>query len=338
MLAKSIVNREMVTSLAGNEVLVIGDLMLDSYLIGDAERLSPEAPVPVVAVTEEKYCLGGAGNVARNVAALGGKVTLIGLTGKDTSGQNMARLLHEDGIIASLVESTTRPTTVKSRVMARHQQILRLDYEDTRPLQDAEFYSLIEQIKTHIVGKRVIIVSDYNKGLVSVSFMKSLQKLQQTHAPNAHILVDPKPHNVHAYEGVSLLTPNTKETGEAAVLPVRTKEEILIAGRRLLDLASCKHLLTTLGHEGMALFLSKDEVWHIPTMAQSVFDVTGAGDTVIATLGLALAAGYEHLPSCTLANYAAGLVVAQVGAGVATPDGLIQAIETLPTPTISRWC
>lgn len=278
---------DVVGGLAGKRVLVVGDIMLDAYLIGDADRISPEAPVPVVRIEKERYLLGGAGNVARNIVALGGVATLAGVMGKDASADRIRGLVRDEGICGAFVALPQRPTTVKTRVMARRQQMLRLDSEDASP----------HQVK---------------------------------------VLIDPKPSNVGLYGGSFLLTPNTKETGECAGMPVRSREEILAAGRAILEKVGCPHLLTTLGSDGMALFSGPSEVWHVPTMAQDVFDVTGAGDTVIATLGLGLAAGLPLLASCVLANYAAGLVVAQVGAAVASPDALREAIRELPV-TITKW-
>ena len=270
---------DVVGGLAGRRVLVVGDIMLDAYLIGDADRISPEAPVPVVRIEKERYLLGGAGNVARNIVALGGVATLVGVVGKDASADRIRGLARDEGICGSFVALPQRPTTVKTRVMARRQQMLRLDSEDASPLSSGDQEALLSVIAEQ---------------------------------------------------------PNTKETGECAGMPVRNREEILAAGRAILEKVGCPHLLTTLGSDGMALFSGPSDVWHVPTMAQDVFDVTGAGDTVIATLGLGLAAGLPLLASCVLANYAAGLVVAQVGAAVASPDALREAIRDLPV-TITKW-
>lgn len=328
---------EMVDRLTGTRVLVIGDLMLDAYLMGDAERISPEAPVPVVRVESERHLLGGAGNVARNIAALGGKATLIGTVGDDPPSAHIRSLLHEEGIIGALLPLSGRPTTVKTRVMARRQQMLRLDYENASPLSDTDLDRLFAIITPQLPEHGLIILSDYSKGMVSAAFMRRLAVALDACPHQVKVLVDPKPSNAPLYRGTFLLTPNTKETGECAGLPVRDQAEILAAGRKILAEVGCAHLLTTLGSDGMALFLDQDEVWHLPTMARDVFDVTGAGDTVIATLGLALAAGVDLLGSCVLANYAAGLVVAKVGAATASPDQLCEAIVRLPPPTFSLW-
>ncbi len=325
-----------VDSLAGKRVLVVGDLMLDAYLMGDADRISPEAPVPVVRIESERYLLGGAGNVARNIVSLGGEATLIGSVGRDVSAERIQALISDEGICGALVALPSRPTTVKTRVMARRQQMLRLDQENAGLFSAAELDAVLAVVAEQISGHEVIILSDYSKGLVSAAFMARLRALIASCPHPVKVLIDPKPSNVGLYGGSFLLTPNTKETGECAGLPVRNREEILAAGRAILARVGCPHLLTTLGPDGMALFSGESEVWHVPTMAQDVFDVTGAGDTVIATLGLGLAAGLPLLASCVLANYAAGLVVAQVGAAVASPKALREAIRELPVE-ISRW-
>ncbi len=323
--------------LAGKRVLVVGDLMLDEYLLGDADRLSPEAPVPVVSIAEERCFLGGAGNVARNVASLGGIPSLVGQVGCDVNADKLRSILNEHGIKHTLTESAWRPTTVKTRVLARRQQMLRLDRENASPFREDELEAILAAVDTSLPSHDVIVLSDYAKGLMSPAFMNGLKKRIATQNRDIRVLIDPKPSNIACYQGATMLTPNTRETGECSSLPVSSREEILAAGRAILSRTGSPHLLTTLGPDGMALFLSQDEVWHIPTVAQDVFDVTGAGDTVIATVSLAISAGLELLPSCELANYAAGIVVARVGAATVIPEELETAIRTLPTPRMSRW-
>ena len=334
-MSSPVLTPEAVERLAGKRVLVVGDIMLDAYLMGDADRISPEAPVPVVRIESERYLLGGAGNVARNIAALGGVATLAGAVGEDGSASQVRSLVNAEGIRSALIPFSGRPTTVKTRIMARRQQMLRLDQEDARPFSAAEQEAVLDVLAAELADHDVVILSDYNKGLVSAPFMARFRALLAGCGHPVKVLVDPKPGNAALYGGSYLLTPNTKETGECAGRPVRNREEILAAGRAILEKVGCPYLLTTLGPDGMALFSGPD-VWHVPTMAQDVFDVTGAGDTVIASVGLGLAAGLELLPACVLANYAAGLVVAQVGAAVASPQALRQVIDELPV-TISKW-
>ncbi len=329
---------ELVDKLSCKPVLVIGDIMLDQYLIGETERVSPEAPVPIVHISSEKKFLGGAGNVARNIAALGGSVKLVGAVGNDIHGDFIHGLLDKENISATLIKIDGRPTTVKTRVMSRRQQMIRLDQESRHSYTKKELEKLLSLIEHELVENQIIILSDYSKGLVSKTFMLDFTSLIKEKSPQAKILVDPKPSNVSLYNGFFALTPNIKETSESAGgMPVNSEEELLAAGRKILKHVSIKHLLATLGSNGMLLFLSPEEAWHIPTVGRDVFDVTGAGDTVIATFGLALSAGFDPLVSAILANYAAGIVVARVGAAVVTPGELQQAILALPQPELSLW-
>lgn len=326
-----------VEELSGRRVLVVGDLMLDAYLFGDADRISPEAPVPVVRIEEERHLLGGAGNVARNIAALGGRATLLGVTGDDREASILRSLVEQEGINPCLVPVKSRPTTVKTRVMARRQQMLRLDREDASPLPEEALRVVLSRFDDMIEEHDIIILSDYAKGIVSPAFMAHVQRRIELAKSEKRLLVDPKPANTALYQGAFLMTPNTREAGECAGCGVRTREDIVRAGRRLLEEPGCPCLLITLGADGMALFSGSDDIWHIPTMARDVFDVTGAGDTVIATLGLGLAADLDLLAACMLANYAAGLVVARVGAATVSPEELASAIRHLPAPSLSRW-
>lgn len=318
-------------------VLIVGDLMVDEYLMGDAERISPEAPVPVVLVAEDKRLLGGAGNVARNIRALGGQPFLVGVCGKDAAGLELSRCLAEDDIEAELFTLHGRPTTTKTRILARQQQIVRVDREDTSPLDDMTVSDILRRIARELPRCHAIVISDYGKGLVSSSLVSGLLALVHGDGRHLPVLVDPKPQNIGAYRGVTLLTPNAKETSEAVRLPVKTREQILAAGRAFMKATESPHLVTTLGPQGMAVFHSPDEVWHIPTTALQVFDVTGAGDTVIAATALSLAANAPLVRACIFANYAAGIVVGEVGAAVATPEQITHALATLPLPLVERW-
>ena len=324
-----------ISSLTGKRVLVIGDVMLDTYLIGDAQRISPEAPVPVVKVEEEKHLLGGAGNVARNIASLGGVVTLIALCGQDADGELLKNMLESSGVRPHLVSCPGRPTTIKIRVLARNQQMIRLDKEDSSPISSDIREAIRKKLIELVPDFDVVIVSDYGKGIVDIHLLEDI-RAASTKGDLLKILVDPKPQNKDCYHGAYLLTPNTKETSEAARMPVGTREEILAAGRVLLQELEAKHVLTTLGADGMALFENREKVWHVATSARQVFDVTGAGDTVIATTALALAAGFSLPSACVLANYAAGIVVGKVGAATASLEELRASIEKFP-PEMESW-
>lgn len=321
-------------------VLIVGDIMLDEYFIGDAERISPEAPVPVVKISEDRLTLGGAGNVARNIRSLGGDPHLITICGNDDGARQIETLLRNNDISTQLISDPRRRTTTKTRIIARHQQMLRFDQEDVSPAAAPLLGKALDAIKENLTSRTVLILSDYGKGLICAGLMAELRVLQAeclAAGQDLKILVDPKTPNWELYQDAYLLTPNTKETGEGAGLPVSTSEEIMAAGQTLRKLLNSRHLLATLGAQGMALFAAPQRIWHIPTAARKVFDVTGAGDTVIGVLGLALAAGIPLLPSCLLANCAAGIVVGEVGAAAVSLEQLKEAVSENSGYTATRW-
>ncbi len=329
--------RNAVASLVGHKVLIIGDLMLDHYLIGNVDRISPEAPVPVVNVNKESVVLGGAGNVGRNIADLGGAPLLISVVGDDRDGALLDDLCNEAGIETRIIRDASRPTTKKTRIIAHNQQVVRVDHELAVPLCDEAYDELFTILESVVNDYPVVILSDYGKGFISRTFMDRFMALVDTCSVRPQVLVDPKTVNYDLYQGVDLLTPNTKEAGEGALMTVTDRKSVLKAGEALFKRLNCNNLLITLGPDGMALFEGKNLVRHIPTFARKVFDVTGAGDTVIATTALALSAGFDLLTSCTLANYAAGVVVAQVGAATTRPEELLESVDELPEPKVSQW-
>lgn len=324
-------------ALAGGKVLIVGDSMLDMYVAGSVERISPEAPVPVLKVEREWHLLGGAGNVARNVADLGGRPHLLTVAGQDAAGDTLAGLLREARVDLGLVRSGKRPTTVKTRIIAVNQQVCRVDREDDGLLDDASMNRLIAMLRERLSEYRVLIVSDYGKGVVTARLMEALLAAAASMERPPLIMVDPKTRNYDLYAGVDLITPNTKEAGEGAGMKPVGREGILKAGEALFRRLRLKHLLITMGPDGMALFERRDHALHIPTFARKVYDVTGAGDTVIATLALGVASGLSLLESSVLANYAAGIVVGQVGTATATAEQLREAIEQLPRPEACLW-
>lgn len=326
-----------VPSLAGNAVAIVGDCILDHYLVGEVSRISPEAPVPVVQVRSERHLLGGAGNVARNVLSLGGKPILIGIVGRDPAADRLTALLDEGGIDACLVADKTRPTTRKTRVIAHNQQVVRVDQELCEPVRGAVLDQVFAELETALQTAPVLILSDYGKGLVTRRFMDRLAELLDRLPKRPLVLVDPKVRNFALYKGVDLLTPNTKEASEGAGVPIEDRTGILRAGLAVFRKLQCRHLLITLGPDGMALFQSPEQVLHIPTAAQKVFDVTGAGDTVIATLALALASGFTLLESCILANHAAGIVVGQIGTAAASAQELQDQLANSPDMPVESW-
>ncbi|MDR1489849.1 MAG: PfkB family carbohydrate kinase [Desulfovibrio sp.] len=323
--------------IAGPRVMVIGDLMLDRYLTGDATRISPEAPIPVVLVEKEDHLIGGAGNVARNIKSLGGEVVLIGRRGGDEAGRALEDRLQNEGIEACLFMQENYPTPLKTRILARGQQMLRVDREKRASLTPEVRRGLLGKAMEHLPRCSAIVVSDYDKGLVCPEVMDGLRGLCAAGKKKIPLLVDPKPENFHLYKEVTALTPNLHESGACANMPVSSPREIVAAGRAIMRECACPHLVITLGGQGMAVFVSPENVSHIPTSARQVFDVTGAGDSVIATLALGAAASLPLITSCLLANYAAGLVVGKTGAAVATPEEIREAIALLPLPNIERW-
>lgn len=317
-----------ISSLSGKKVMIIGDVMLDQYIFGAVERISPEAPVPVVRVEREECRLGGASNVARNIVALGGTCLLMGFLGDDREGRRMKRLLDEHGINDRCLVEPSRPTTTKTRIIAQQQQVVRIDRESfITPCLESRA-AMLKSISKEIESCSVIIISDYGKGLVTKEFMAEIQAVCRMQKHQPMILVDPKPKNYVAYQGVDLLTPNTKEAGIEG--GESSLENIAGVGQKLRERLQSKQLLITLGAGGMMLIESQNTAVYIPTTAQKVYDVTGAGDTVIAVLGLALAAGLSTLEGCLLANYAAGLVVGQVGAAVVDQQQLGEAVLAWP--------
>lgn len=326
---------QLLRDMAGKRVMIVGDVMLDHYTFGEVTRISPEAPVPVVQVIDEQYLLGGAGNVALNIVALGGKATIIGLIGTDRDGDVLNTLLAESAIDTALIRDDHRRTTRKTRIMAQNQQIVRVDREHTGGLTEMIVGALLETIAKLGQDHDIVIVSDYGKGAVTATIMDALRTLKGKDGRRPRILVDPKPQNYDLYHDVDLLTPNTKEAGEGAGTPCIWPHGPARVGQALFKRLNCRDLLITLGAQGMALFEGPLKATHIPTFARKVFDVTGAGDTVIATMALALAAGASLLDAAVLANHAAGIVVGQVGAATPTPESLRESLESNGAPSIT---
>lgn len=328
-------------AVAGKPILVIGDSMLDHYLLGEVGRISPEAPVPVVRVASERHTAGGAGNVARNLVALGAKPFLVSATGDDDAGRMLAAILEAEGIEALLVRDRTRPTTIKTRIIAQNQQVVRVDRESDAPLADRARQGLIDALTAMVKKAGVIVVSDYAKGVVGRELMDALRAAVAGLDPKPLVLVDPKPANAACYAGVDLLTPNFKESLEMAGAQGLVREPgrtgVLRAGLTLFKAVRCKHLCITLGPEGIALFRTPSDVTHIPTAAKRVYDVTGAGDSVMAALACGLAAGLDLLDACVLSNYCAGIAVSQVGAVAVSRAELAAALGEAAPPVMDRW-
>jgi D-beta-D-heptose 7-phosphate kinase/D-beta-D-heptose 1-phosphate adenosyltransferase len=315
--------KSLLKRMTGKRVLVLGDVMLDEFLWGKVARISPEAPVPVVEVTGQSFHLGGAGNVASNVRSLGGTPTLVGVVGEDWAGERLRQELTAAGVEGDLVASGGRPTTVKTRIVAHHQQVVRADREQSDDIPDALERELAARVRRALPGCRAVIVSDYQKGVVTKRVMSAVSALARRRG--VPVLVDPKLRHFRLFQRVALITPNQMEAERAAGLRIRTPEDLRAAGARILSLLGCQAVLITRGEHGMSLFQRGRRPVHIPTAAREVFDVTGAGDTVIATLALARCAGAGLTDAARLANLAAGVVVAKLGTATASPAEITAA-------------
>jgi len=307
-------------------VLVIGDVMLDRYWWGDVTRISPEAPVPVVRLQSDTYVPGGAANVAMNAAGLGSHTILCGLVGDDAESRSLNEGLMKAGISPKhLIVSEHRPTNVKTRVVAHSQQVVRVDRETTSSLTASESEKMIGKLSEVMNDIDVVLVSDYAKGTLSTNILASVFSLAESF--KKPVVVDPKGKDYSKYRGATILTPNRREAAEACNLEVDTPELVAQAGRRLLVDLDLDAILITESEHGMTLFERGRDSSHFEAASKEVYDVTGAGDTVIATLGVALAAGAELFEAARLANLAAGLVVQQVGTAPIKKEDLAAVIH-----------
>jgi D-beta-D-heptose 7-phosphate kinase/D-beta-D-heptose 1-phosphate adenosyltransferase len=294
----------------GVPVVVLGDLMLDEFVWGSVRRISPEAPVPVVEVESQTYRPGGAANVAANIVALGGVPRTVGIVGNDSAGGRLKALLSERGVGTRHVVDTSRRTTLKTRIIAHNQQVVRADREDRSPLDHEIVDRIAAEFASAIAGARAVVVSDYDKGVIDPALLGRILPLAE--GAGVPVFLDPKVAHADSYRPVTMITPNQREAGELSGIPFRDTESLLEAGKALLARFGCPYVLVTRGEDGMTLF-GETEVHQIPATAREVFDVTGAGDTVIATLALAGASGASMIEAARLANYAAGIAVGKVG-------------------------
>lgn len=311
-------------AMRARRVVVVGDAMLDVYLQGDVERISPEAPVPVVRVRERKYALGGAANVAQNVAAAGAHGTLVAVAGDDAGGERLRAMLRAIGSDDSALISVARPTTTKTRLVARSQQVVRFDEEEDADLEPTSIARVVAALDDVLATADALVLEDYNKGvLVSEVIAHAIARAQARSIP---IVVDPKFRNFFAYRGATIFKPNRRELESALGATVQLDD----AGALPATLArlGAGHLLLTLGERGMALVSPDGQVQRIPTTAREVYDVVGAGDTVTAYLATALAAGATALEASVVANFAAGVEVGKLGAATVTPEELLAAYDT----------
>ncbi len=294
------------------QIMVVGDLMVDRYLWGSVNRLSPEAPVPIININDEEIRFGGAANVANNVISLGATPIVVGIVGKDHWGQVfksmlMARNLRADG----LIEDASRPTTLKTRIIGNNQHIARVDREVARPISEAIQKRIVQFVADQIHRIDAIILQDYNKGILVPPLIQQIVALANKHS--VIVTVDPKFDHFLEYRQVTLFKPNKRETEEALAMRLMDEEHIRAAGKRLIERLNARAVLITLGEKGMALFESDGQVVFTGTRARKVADVSGAGDTVIATVTYALTAGADFREAVTLSNFAAGVVCEEVG-------------------------
>ena len=308
------------------KILVLGDVMLDEFIWGKVSRISPEAPVPVVNIHSESMMLGGAANVVANIHSLGGKAYLSGVIGKDSAGEAVCRELRKRNINEEgLVIDPKRRTILKSRVIAHSQQVVRMDRENREEIGQSIFTQLLNYIKSLLPKIDAFIISDYGKGLITKKLLQELLPLAKS--SKKIITVDPKLGNFFSYREVSLITPNKQEVERALGVEIREEDDLFKAGEEILKRLRCESLLVTRGEEGMTLFEPNSKAVHIPTVAKEVYDVTGAGDTVISALTLGLSCGLSKEEAAHLANLAAGIVVGEVGTATVSPRELEEVIE-----------
>ncbi|RLB28225.1 MAG: D-glycero-beta-D-manno-heptose-7-phosphate kinase [Deltaproteobacteria bacterium] len=308
-------------------ILVVGDIMLDRFIWGNVSRISPEAPVPVVEVERETIMLGGAANVVNNLVSLGGNVMMCGIVGDDSTGEQIISKLNElDVDTTGIAIEHDRPTSVKTRIIAHAQQVVRYDWEKKIPLKPKTTKDILNFIQEKKGNLSALIVSDYGKGVISRQLMDGLRSA--TSDCNFPVTVDPNVKNFPLYKDVTVITPNHNQAGEIAGLEIVNEEDLKKVGKKLLNSKKCEALLITRGKDGMTLFEEEGRVTHIKSIARKVYDVTGAGDTVIATLTLGIAGGLDMKSAAYLSNLAAGIVVGEIGTSTVKIDNLKELIAS----------
>lgn len=307
------------------KILVVGDIMLDKFIWGNVERISPEAPVPVVNVERESIMPGGAANVINNICALGGSAILGGIIGTDNSGKSVQKLFAKKNVSFSCVHKKShRPTIVKTRIIAHNQQVVRVDREDRHLISNKIADIILKKITEVLSQIDLICFSDYNKGLASDYFISNLISL--SNKKNKKIVVDPKPINIFKFKNCFVLTPNQVEATKSLSKNFGLEKDIFLVGKELLQKLNSTYLLITRGEKGMTLFSSQHKPFTIPAIATEIYDVTGAGDTVISTLGLALATGIDIKTAVFIANLAASIVVRKIGTATCSQSELMKLI------------
>lgn len=322
---------KLVGEISHKKILVVGDIIVDHFIWGTVNRISPEAPVPVVNVTKEEFLLGGGANVLHNIYSLGGEAVLCGIIGDDDMGRRLKTLLQNLGASTDGLVKGKRPTTVKTRVVAQGQQVVRFDREQTGLPSEETIATMAAFLEKNMANFDAVIVSDYYKGVIGQTLMTKLigrvESLEKLGGRKIPVVVDPKPSHPERFYGASLITPNHMEAEKMSGLSITTTKDLRKAAAMLLEKTGCQAVLITRGEAGMALLEKGKDLLAIPTTAQAVFDVTGAGDTVIAALALGLAADAPFSDAAALANIAAGVVVGKVGTATVNREELLAVLQ-----------
>ena len=327
---KSIIKHKRAVAILNNfkkaSVLVIGDLVMDHFVWGKVRRISPEAPVPVVEVSSESFMLGGAANVVNNIHSLGGKVLVCGVVGRDEMGKKLIHELRLKGISSDgVIVEDGRPTSVKTRVIAHSQQVVRFDREKKEKVHLGTVKTIMDYVSKKINSFDSIIISDYAKGVISEELVEEVIALAKK--KDKPIAVDPKVGHFDFYKYATIVTPNNDEASKASGIEIENEASLLRAGEVLLNKLGSDAVLITKGEHGMSLFENNGEITHIPTVAKEVYDVSGAGDTVIGTVALSMASGASLKEAAVISNFAAGIVVGKIGTATVTPKELKDAVD-----------
>lgn len=317
---------DIVCGFEGKSVMVVGDLMVDEFLWGDVSRISPEAPVPVVSVTKKTRVPGGAGNVVNNMNTLGGDVYVVGVVGDDLAGRELAGMLKKRGVhTEGIVVDEKRMTTIKTRIIAKSQHVVRVDTENTEVVGKRIIKKMISYLKKNLRSADALAISDYGKGVINGQMLDYL--IPAARKLGMPIIVDPKVQNFLCYRGVTVIAPNEEEASRACGVTVINETSIRNIGQKILSQLDCDFVLVTRGAKGMSLFEREGKVAHIPAHAREVFDITGAGDTVTSVLTLSLACGASMREAALLGNYAAGVVVGKIGTATVTREEILEELS-----------
>jgi len=312
---------EIIGNFPRSRVLVVGDLMIDQFIWGNVSRISPEAPVPVVEVTSENFLLGGSANVSNNIFSMGGRVYVTGIIGSDDMGRLLIRKFREMNVdTVGIVVERDRPTTVKTRIIARSQQVVRFDRENKQSVNLNSIERMVEYVETLGDDLGAVVISDYSKGIISERLLKGISEVISRR--DIVVCIDPKQNDFSLYQGFDVITPNHHEAERAVGMEIVSEDDLIKCGKTLLESFGFKAVLITRGEEGMTLFEKNGDITRIPAVAKEVFDVTGAGDTVVGSFALCVAAGATFKEAAVLANHAAGIVVGKVGTATVSQEEL----------------